>query len=166
MSAVLLVFQYGQPRIFFAMSRDGLLPPYFARVHPRYRTPHVTTIWTGIAVGGVAAIANINEIVELTNIGTLFAFVLVCTGVIILRVKEPGRARAFRTPLVPLIPLLGIGSCIYLMAGLPSVTWMRFGVWLLLGLVVYFFYGYRRSRVGGSPVSRPSTERQESGESR
>ena len=103
---------------------------------------------------------------ELTNIGTLFAFVLVCTGVIILRVKEPGRARAFRTPLVPLIPLLGIGSCIYLMAGLPSVTWMRFGVWLLLGLVVYFFYGYRRSRVGGSPVSRPSTERQESGESR
>lgn len=166
MSAVLLVFQYGQPRIFFAMSRDGLLPPYFARVHPRYRTPHVTTIWTGIAVGGVAAIANINEIVELTNIGTLFAFVLVCTGVIILRVKEPGRARAFRTPLVPLIPLLGIGSCIYLMAGLPSVTWVRFGVWLLLGLVVYFFYGYRRSRVGGSPVNRPSTERQESGDSR
>lgn len=147
MSAVLLVFQYGQPRIFFSMSRDGLLPAYFAKVHPKYRTPHVTTFWTGVAVAAVSAIANINEIVELTNIGTLFAFVLVCLGVIVLRYREPHRARAFRTPWVPLVPLLGIASCIYLMAGLPSVTWIRFGVWLVLGLVVYIMFGWRRSRI-------------------
>ena len=148
MSAVLLVFQYGQPRIFFSMSRDGLLPRHFASVHPKYRTPHVTTIWTGIVVAAVSAIANINEIVELTNIGTLFAFVLVCAGVIVLRHKDPGRKRAFRTPLVPLVPVLGILSCVYLMMGLPGITWLRFGVWLIIGMVIYFAYGYRKSRLG------------------
>jgi APA family basic amino acid/polyamine antiporter len=147
MTAVLLVFQYGQPRIFFSMSRDGLLPEYFSRVHPRYKTPHITTFWTGVAVAVVSAVANINEIVELTNIGTLFAFVLVCVGVIVLRYKEPDRPRAFRTPLVPLIPLLGIASCIYLMAGLPGVTWARFGGWLAIGLVVYLVFGWRRSKL-------------------
>jgi APA family basic amino acid/polyamine antiporter len=150
MTAVLLVFQYGQPRIFFSMSRDGLLPAYFSRVHPKYRTPHITTFWTGVAVAVVSAVANINEIVELTNIGTLFAFVLVCAGVIVLRVKDPGRRRAFRTPLVPLIPLLGIGSCIYLMLGLPGITWIRFGAWLAAGLVVYALFGWRRSRLSDS----------------
>jgi APA family basic amino acid/polyamine antiporter len=148
MSAVLLVFQYGQPRIFFSMSRDGLLPRYFASVHPKYRTPHVTTIWTGVVVALVSAVANINEIVELTNIGTLFAFVLVCAGVIVLRHREPERMRAFRTPFVPLVPVLGILSCIYLMMGLPLVTWLRFGVWLIIGMVIYFAYGYRKSRLG------------------
>lgn len=147
MTAVLLVFQYGQPRIFFSMSRDGLLPNYFARVHPKYRTPHITTIWTGVVVAVISAVANINEIVELTNIGTLFAFVLVCIGVIILRYKDPDRPRAFRTPLVPYIPLLGIGSCIYLMLGLPWVTWWRFLIWLIVGMLVYFFYGYRNSEL-------------------
>jgi APA family basic amino acid/polyamine antiporter len=147
MSAVLLVFQYGQPRIFFSMSRDGLLPDYFAKVHPKYRTPHVTTLWTGVAVACISAIANINEIVELTNIGTLFAFVLVCLGVIVLRYKEPDRARAFRTPWVPVVPILGIASCLYLMAGLPWVTWVRFGIWLGLGLVLYFAYGWRKSKL-------------------
>jgi APA family basic amino acid/polyamine antiporter len=147
MTAVLLVFQYGQPRIFFSMSRDGLLPAYFSRVHPKYRTPHITTFWTGVAVAVVSAVANINEIVELTNIGTLFAFVLVCAGVIVLRVKDPGRRRAFRTPLVPLVPLLGIGSCFYLMLGLPGITWIRFGAWLAAGLVVYALFGWRRSRL-------------------
>jgi APA family basic amino acid/polyamine antiporter len=147
MTAVLLVFQYGQPRIFFSMSRDGLLPPYFARVHPRYKTPHVTTLWTGIAVAVVSAVANINEIVELTNIGTLFAFILVSLGILILRAREPDRPRAFRTPWVPLVPILGILSCLYLMSGLPWVTWVRFVVWLAVGAVIYFFYGVRRSRL-------------------
>jgi APA family basic amino acid/polyamine antiporter len=116
-------------------------------VHPKYRTPHVTTIWTGVVVAAISAVANINEIVELTNIGTLFAFVLVCAGVIILRRKEPDRPRAFKTPLVPLVPILGILSCFYLMAGLPGITWARFGIWLLAGMGVYFLYGYRKSRL-------------------
>jgi APA family basic amino acid/polyamine antiporter len=132
------------------MSRDGLLPPIFSRVHPKYRTPYVTTIWTGVAVAAISAIANINEIVELTNIGTLFAFVLVCVGVIVLRYRDPQRPRVFRTPFVPWIPLLGIGSCIYLMAGLPVVTWIRFGVWLVIGALIYFFYSQHRSRLGAS----------------
>jgi APA family basic amino acid/polyamine antiporter len=147
MTAVLLVFQYGQPRIFFSMSRDGLLPPYFSRVHTVHRTPHVTTFWTGVAVALVSAVANINEIVELTNIGTLFAFILVCIGIMILRVREPNRPRAFRTPWVPLVPILGILSCLYLMAGLPWVTWARFAIWLAVGSVIYFFYGMKRSRL-------------------
>lgn len=147
MTAVLLVFQYGQPRIFFSMSRDGLLPPVFRKVHPKYKTPHVTTIWTGVVVAAISAFANINEIVELTNIGTLFAFVLVCAGIIILRYKEPNRVRLFKTPLVPLVPLLGIASCIYLMAGLPWVTWVRFGIWLLVGLLLYFLYSYKHSKL-------------------
>jgi APA family basic amino acid/polyamine antiporter len=147
MTAVLLVFQYGQPRIFFAMSRDGLLWPGFSKIHPKYRTPHITTIVTGIAVAVVSAVANMDEIVELTNIGTLFAFVLVCAGIIILRRKDPDRPRAFKTPLVPLVPMLGIGACIGLMFGLPGVTWLRFFGWLLIGLVFYIFYGYKRSRL-------------------
>lgn len=149
MTAVLLVFQLGQPRIFFSMSRDGLLPPYFAKVHPRFRTPHVTTIWTGVAVAAVGAIANINEIVELTNIGTLFAFVLVNIGIIVLRRTDPERRRVFKTPLVPWVPLLGTAMCIYLMLGLPRVTWIRFGVWLGAGLCLYFAYGFRKSRLRG-----------------
>lgn len=147
MTAVLLVFQYGQPRIFFSMSRDGLLPPVFQKVHTKYKTPHVTTIWTGVAVALISAFANINEIVELTNIGTLFAFALVCAGIIILRYKEPHRPRAFKTPFVPLVPLLGIGSCVYLMAGLPWVTWVRFAAWLGAGLLIYLLYGYHRSKL-------------------
>jgi APA family basic amino acid/polyamine antiporter len=127
------------------MSRDGLLPRYFARVHTKYRTPHVTTIWSGIAVGSIAAVTNINEMVELTNIGTLFAFVLVCAGILILRRTDPDRPRTFRTPLVPLIPLLGMAMCVYLMLGLPWATWFRFGLWLAAGLAVYFAYGYRHS---------------------
>ncbi len=146
-TAVLLVFQLGQPRIFFSMARDGLLPQSFARVHPKYKTPHVTTILTGLVVGVTSMFTSIDEMVDLTNIGTLFAFVLVCTGIIILRKREPDRPRAFRTPLVPLVPLLGIGSCFYLMLGLPWITWMRFGFWLLAGMVIYLLYGYRKSRL-------------------
>lgn len=147
MTAVLLVFQYGQPRIFFSMSRDGLLPKYFAKVHPKYQTPHTTTIWTGVVVAVISGVANINEIVELTNIGTLFAFVLVCLGILVLRYKDPDRPRVFRTPWVPVVPLLGIASCVYLMVGLPWVTWERFILWLAVGMVIYFFYGFKNSRM-------------------
>ena len=147
MTAVLLVFQLGQPRILLAMSRDGLLSPWFAKIHPRYRTPHVSTILTGVFVGFFSAIANIDEIVQLTNIGTLFAFSLVCMGILILRRREPDRPRRFRVPFVPVTPLLGIGMCLFLMAGLPGVTWIRFLLWLLAGLVLYFVYGARRSRL-------------------
>ena len=146
-TAVLLVFQYGQARIFFSMARDGLLPQSFSRVHPRFQTPHVTTLWIGVVVGLLSAFANLDVFVELTNIGTLFAFILVCAGILVLRKQDPHRPRVFRTPLVPFVPLAGIAICIYLMTGLPLATWLRFGAWLLLGLAVYFFYGYRRSRL-------------------
>jgi APA family basic amino acid/polyamine antiporter len=148
-TAVLLVFQLGQPRIFFSMARDGLLPPSFARVHPRFRTPHVTTIWTGVAVGVTALFTSIDEMVDLTNIGTLFAFVLVCLGLLLLRWREPERPRAFRAPFVPWVPLAGIASCLYLATGLPWITWLRFAAWLAVGLVIYFAYGRRRSRLQG-----------------
>ncbi len=144
-TAVLLVFQLGQPRIFFSMARDGLLPQSFAKVHPKYRTPYVTTILTGLIVGITAMFTTIDEMVDLTNIGTLFAFILVCAGIIILRKKEPDRPRSFRTPWVPLLPLLGIAACLYLVLGLPWITWVRFAGWLAIGLVVYFSYGYKRS---------------------
>jgi APA family basic amino acid/polyamine antiporter len=147
MTAVLLVFQLGQPRILMAMSRDGLLGPWFGKIHPKYRTPHVTTILTGVFVAFFAAVANIDEIVQLTNIGTLFAFVLVAIGILILRVREPERPRKFRVPFVPWTPLLGIGMCIVLMAGLPVVTWIRFILWLGAGLAIYFLYSKRRSRL-------------------
>lgn len=143
--AVLLVLLMGQARIFFSMSRDGLLPKVFSRVHPKFKTPHVTTILTGIIVASFAAFTNIEEMVDLTNIGTLFAFTLVCFGVIILRVKEPHRHRAFKVPLNPITPLLGVAACIFLMTGLPGITWVRFILWLAVGLVVYFTYGIRNS---------------------
>ena len=147
MTSVLLVFQLGQPRIFMSMSRDGLLPKFFSRVHPRFRTPYIGTLITGTFVATFAAFANIAEVVELTNIGTLFAFVLVSAGVIVLRRAEPDRPRPFRVPLVPLVPILSIVCCIYLMLQLPLVTWIRFGLWLGLGIVIYFVYGIRHSRL-------------------
>jgi amino acid transporter len=216
MTAVLLVFQLGQPRIFFSMSRDGLLPPRFAAIHPRYRTPHVTTIWTGVFVAFFSAFASIDEIIELTNIGTLFAFVLVCVGIMVLRHTEPDRPRPFKTPWIPLFPvwlallwslppllgrstdwgerleilvvlgialcgtgfsgvglwakltgrpvpelartefaLAGVASCIWLMRGLPAITWWRFLGWLALGLVLYALYGFRHSRLQGSGAPLP-----------
>jgi APA family basic amino acid/polyamine antiporter len=144
-TSVLLVFQLGQPRIFYAMARDGLLPAWAARVHPRYRTPHVTTILGGVTVAAFAAVAPIEEVIQLTNIGTLFAFVLVAIGVLVLRRLEPDRPRPFRTPWVPFVPVMAALSCLWLMAGLPAVTWIRFGVWLLVGLGVYAAYGRRHS---------------------
>jgi len=145
--AVLLVLQLGQSRIFFSMSRDGLLPAIFAKVHTRFKTPYISTIIIGTVTALVAAFTNIDEMVDLTNIGTLFAFVLVCFGVIILRVKEPGRQRGFKVPLNPVFPLLGVASCVFLMTGLPIITWIRFIAWLIIGLVVYFSYSMAHSHL-------------------
>ena len=158
-TAVLLVFQLGQPRIFFSMARDGLLPSTFASVHPRFKTPHVTTILTGVAVGGIAAFATVDEMVSLTNIGTLFAFILVCLGVTVLRHKDPGRERPFKVPFGPyLLPGLGALSCALLIYFLPEGSYWRFVGWLALGLAIYFSYGYTRSAVGqrmGRPERTP-----------
>jgi APA family basic amino acid/polyamine antiporter len=158
-TSVLIVFQLGQPRIFFSMARDGLLPPWAAKVHPKYRTPHITTILTGVFVAGFAAVTNIDEVVDLCNIGTLFAFVLVALGILVLRRTDPGRPRPFRTPLVPWVPLLAILTCGYLMAAQPRVTWVRFVIWLVVGLVLYFCYGIRRSRVGIRLAQTPGDTR-------
>jgi APA family basic amino acid/polyamine antiporter len=154
MSSVLLVFQLGQPRIFMSMARDGLLPPFLARVHPRFKTPYIGTIITGLFVASFAAFANIAEVVDLTNIGTLFAFVLVSAGVLVLRRSDPSRHRPFRAPLVPLTPIISIVACLYLMLQLPRLTWIRFGIWLALGLLIYLFYGVRHSRLGRAAEER------------
>jgi APA family basic amino acid/polyamine antiporter len=146
-TSVLLVFQLGQPRIFMAMARDGLLPKTFAKVHPRFRTPHITTIVVGVVVGGVAMFKDIDTFADLTNIGTLFAFILVCLGVITLRRTAPVRPRPFRVPFVPLFPILGTIFCFVLMLSLPVETWIRFLVWMVIGLAIYFFYGVRHSEL-------------------
>jgi basic amino acid/polyamine antiporter, APA family len=154
LTSVLLVLLLGQSRIFYAISRDGLLPSIFSRVHPRFRTPYVPTVLTGAAVGLTAAMLPIQDIAELTNIGTLFAFVLVCIGIWILRYVEPGLNRPFRTPLVPLVPILGVLFCGYLMANLPVVTWIRFFVWMVAGLFIYFSYGRYHSRLSIEQTER------------
>ena len=146
-TAVLLVFQLGQPRILFSMARDGLLPPALAKTHRRFKTPHVATILTGLFVGLGSALASLEEMADLCNIGTLSAFVIVCAGVIALRRREPNRPRGFRTPWVPWVPRLGILSCLWLMLGLPTTAWIRFAVWLAAGMACYGYYGYRHSRL-------------------
>jgi basic amino acid/polyamine antiporter, APA family len=145
MMSSLLVGQFGQARIWFAMSRDGLLPRLFSRVHKVFQTPHVSTWIAGFAVGIPAGFWDIDTLAELSNIGTLFAFVVVSAGVIVLRKTHPERPRSFRTPWVPLVPLLSIGCCVMLMAGLPLLTWIRFFLWLAIGLVIYFLFGRRHS---------------------
>jgi len=158
-TSVLLVFQLGQPRIFFSMGRDGLLPGWAAKVHPKYRTPYVTTWITGWFVAILAGLANIDEIVQLTNIGTLFAFVLVCAGVTVLRRTDPHRHRPFRVPGGDfLVPLLGAVCCIFLMVYLPPASWWRFVGWLVIGAAVYCSYGYSSSALGrraGRPATTP-----------
>ena len=145
MISSLLVFQYGQSRIWFAMSRDGLLPRIFSRVHATYKTPHISTWIAGFAVGIPAGIWDIDTLAELSNIGTLFAFIVVSAGVIVLRKKQPDRARGFRVPLVPLVPILSIGCCLLLMMGLPLITWLRFFTWLAIGMGIYFAFGRKHS---------------------
>ena len=149
MLSSLLVFQYGQARVWFAMSRDGLLPGLFSRVHSVHRTPHISTWVAGLAVGIPAGVWDIGTFADLSNIGTLFAFALVSAGVMVLRKKQPDRHRAFRVPLVPLVPILSILSCLLLMMSLPLETWIRFFVWLAIGLVIYFSFGKKRSSLAG-----------------
>ena len=149
MLSSLLVYQYGQARIWFAMSRDRLLPALFSKVHKRFQTPHVSTWIAGFVVGIPAGIWDIDTFAELSNIGTLFAFVLVSVGVIVLRRKQPERPRSFRVPLVPLFPLISIVCCIVLAMGLPLLTWIRFFVWLAIGFAIYFPFGRKKSTLAG-----------------
>jgi APA family basic amino acid/polyamine antiporter len=144
---VLLVFQYGQPRIFFSMARDGLLPAWAARVDARTRVPYTTTLITGIVVALASLIGDAAETYDLTNIGTLFAFVLVCAGVLVLRVKEPNRPRPFKVPFPWVVAPLGAVACLFVMIGLPRQAWERFIIWLAIGAVLYGTYGYRHSRL-------------------
>jgi APA family basic amino acid/polyamine antiporter len=145
MISSLLVYQLGQARVWFAMSRDGLLPGAFSKVHKRYRTPHVATWVAGIFVGIPAGIFDIGTLADLSNIGTLFAFLLVAMAVLILRKSQPDRPRGFRVPFVPYVPILSILSCLLLMASLTLENWIRFFVWLVIGLVIYFLYSRKRS---------------------
>ncbi|PYO11496.1 MAG: amino acid permease [Gemmatimonadetes bacterium] len=159
MAAVLLVFQYGQPRIFFAMARDGLLPHWASKVHGRYRTPYITTILTGIFVALWSLIGDAGETYDLTNIGTLFAFALVCIGVMVLRHTDPERPRPFRVPVVYFVAPVGAALCVFVMRGLPHLAWVRFGWWLAFGLLLYALYGYwhstLRRRTGPVPIEPP-----------
>jgi basic amino acid/polyamine antiporter, APA family len=147
MTAVLLVFQYGQPRIFFAMARDGLLPAWAAKVHPVRRIPYTTTLITGIVVAVASLIGDAAETYDLTNIGTLFAFALVSIGVLVLRITEPDRPRPFKVPFVWPVALLSTAACLFIMVGLPKQAWERFFLWLTIGILIYVFYGYRHSRL-------------------
>ncbi|HEX9220802.1 MAG TPA: amino acid permease, partial [Gemmatimonadaceae bacterium] len=159
MAAVLLVFQYGQPRIFFAMARDGLLPHWASKVHGRYRTPYITTILTGVFVALWSLIGDAGETYDLTNIGTLFAFALVCIGVMVLRHTDPGRPRPFRVPFVYFVAPVGAALCVFVMRGLPHLAWVRFGWWLAFGLLLYALYGYwhstLRRQTGPVPIEPP-----------
>ncbi len=147
LASVVLVMLMGQPRIFFSMARDGLLPPVFGKVHPKFQTPYVTTILTGIVAAVVAGVFPIGLLGELVSIGTLLAFVIVCAGIIVLRYRSPNIARPFRTPLVPLVPILGILICGYMMSSLPRATWERLIVWMVIGLAIYFLYSRSHSKL-------------------
>ena len=153
-TSVVLVIMYGQTRIFFAMCRDGLMPQNFATIHPRYGTPARLTIGFGLLIALLAAVVPLGEIVKLVNIGTLFAFILVNLGVIILRRTRPQMDRPFRCPLVPVFPAIGILLCLYLMSDLPGTTWIRFVVWLAVGMVIYAGYGYHHSRARQAALAR------------
>jgi APA family basic amino acid/polyamine antiporter len=147
LSSVILVMMLGQPRIFYAMSKDGLLPPQFSKIHPRFKTPYYSTVITGVVALILAGILPINILGELVSIGTLLAFVIVCVGILVLRYKRPELKRPFRTPLVPLVPILGAGICLLQMYSLPLDTWLRLIVWMAIGIVIYFTYSIRNSKL-------------------
>jgi APA family basic amino acid/polyamine antiporter len=158
MISSLLVFQLGQERVWFAMSRDGLLPKLFSRVHQQYRTPDFSTWVAGFLVGIPAGLLDIGTLTDLSNIGTLFAFGLVAAGVLILRYKQPERHRAFRAPGGLAAPIATILTCVLLMAGLPIVSWIRFFVWLTIGLCFYYFYGRRHSQLATAKPAEPGAK--------
>jgi APA family basic amino acid/polyamine antiporter len=141
------VFQYGQPRIFFSMARDGLLPEWVARIDAKTRTPYTATLITGILVALASMIGDAAETYDLTNVGTLFAFALVCAGVMVLRVKEPNRDRPFKVPFVWIIAPLGVVACVFIMVGLPVQAWERFVIGLVVGLILYALYGFKHSKL-------------------
>jgi APA family basic amino acid/polyamine antiporter len=157
-TSVLLVMLMSQPRIFFSMSRDRLLPAGVSKVHPRFGTPYITTIITCVIVAVVAGVTRIDVVGEMTSIGTLFAFVIVCMAVLVLRVKRPDARRPFRVPFGPVFPVLGVVSCLYLMLSLSVVTWVRFLVWLDLGMLIYWLYGRTHS-----PLADPKEQAARSG---
>ncbi|MCB5906595.1 amino acid permease [Streptomyces pinistramenti] len=148
LTSVCMILLLGQSRVFFAMSRDGLLPQFFSRVHPRFGTPYRSTVLLGVVVAVVAGFTSIDVLAELVNIGTLFAFVVVAIGVVLLRRSRPDLPRSFRTPLVPLVPTLSVLASLWLMLNLPAETWLRFAVWMVIGFAVYFVYGHAHSRLG------------------
>ena len=154
LTSVMLVMLMSQPRIFYTMSRDGLLPPVFGRLHPTFRTPHISSALTGLVCALLAGFYDVSTLGHLVSIGTLLAFAIVCGGVWWLRVKEPDRPRPFRTPFVPLVPILGIVVCVFLMSRLPVEAWERLVVWLAVGLAIYFFYGRHRSVAAKSEAAR------------
>ncbi|MEU8978035.1 amino acid permease [Streptomyces sp. NPDC048309] len=148
LTTVCMILLLGQTRVFFAMSRDGLLPRFFSRVHPKFRTPHRPTILLGVIIAILAGFTSLSTLAELVNIGTLFAFVVVAIGVVILRRTRPDLPRSFRTPLVPLVPILSVLASLWLMLNLPAETWLRFAIWMVIGFAVYFLYGRSHSRLG------------------
>lgn len=147
LSSVILVMLIGQPRIFYTMALDGLLPKKFSKLHPRFKTPHYTTILTGVVASIIAGLLPINILGELVSIGTLLAFTIVCVSILILRIKQPDLHRPFKTPFMPWVPILGAAICLAQMASLPKDTWMRLILWLVIGLAIYFLYGIRKSNL-------------------
>jgi len=147
LSSTIVVMLLGQSRVFFSMSKDGLLPSMFSAVHPKFRTPWISSITVGVFVAALAASLPINVLDEMVSIGTLLAFVIVCAGIWVLRRRDPNLPRPFKTPMVPLVPILGILISFVMMASLNGVTWIRLAVWLVLGMIIYYFYGRHHSRV-------------------
>jgi basic amino acid/polyamine antiporter, APA family len=158
LSSVILVMVMAQPRIFYAMARDGLLPPVFKKIHPTFKTPHVTTMVTGVAVAITAGLFPIGALGHMVSIGTLLAFAIVCIGVLVLRYKQPGLDRPFKVPGMPVVPILGALFCFWLMISLPAITWLRLAIWLVIGLAIYFLYGAnaaQRARAAGLTTAPP-----------